>query len=226
MHFSCLVFAAAHLKPQEVKGKTVIDVGSYNHNGNLHDLYQHYEPSTFVGADLFAGPGVDVVCPAEDIAKKFGEESFDIVLSSELLEHARNWREVVSNIKRVAKRSGTILITTRSKGFGLHGYPHDYWRYELDDMRAIFSDMEIVALESDRQAPGVFIKMRKPMDFKENDTKDIALYSIIEDKRTKHIDERAEKVFHKKSAKRERYLKLFKAVELKILNIGHWLIFR
>ncbi len=226
MHVSCMAFAAAKLRPEDIKDKTVIDVGSYNHNGNLYDLYKHYNPSEFIGTDLLSGPGVDVVCPAEDLVSKFGKEQFDVVLSSELLEHARNWREVISSIKQLVKSNGIVLITTRSKGFPLHDYPHDYWRYELEDMRKLFSDMEILSLENDPQAPGVFIKVRKPIDFNENDLSDIALYSIIEDDRTVFLNECVESAFQKKCKRREKWLQIFKSVEKWFLHLGHKLIFK
>ncbi len=226
MHVSTMVFAAANLRPEEVKGKIVLDVGSCNYNGNLHDLYQHYAPAKFVGSDLLQGPGVDVVCPAEDLVAQFGEEQFDIVLSSELLEHTRNWRAVISNLKRLVKKGGILLLTTRSKGCGLHSFPYDYWRYELADMRTIFSDMEIFVLESDPQIPGVFIKVRKPEDFSENTLDEVALYSIIEDKRVIMIDEKVEKSFQEKTARRDRWLRLFKSVEQSLFHFGHKVLFR
>ena len=129
------------------------------------------------------------------------------------VEHARNWREVISNIKNVCKPNGIILITTRSKGFRLHGYPHDYWRYELDDMRKIFGDCEILVLESDRQAPGVFIKAKKLVDFKEVSLKDIPLYSVIEKDRILTLDPKKEKKFQKRYKIYRKIIKLRSKIE-------------
>ncbi|MEZ0346253.1 MAG: methyltransferase domain-containing protein [Infirmifilum sp.] len=119
-------------------------------------------PREYVGVDIEPGLFVDVLVPAEGLVERFGEESFDVVISTELLEHVRDWRLVVSNMKRVLKPGCVIYITTRSRGFPYHAYPHDYWRYEVDDMREIFGDFEIVKLARDWLEPGVYLKERKP----------------------------------------------------------------
>jgi cyclopropane fatty-acyl-phospholipid synthase-like methyltransferase len=114
-----------------------------------------------------------------------GPESFDAVISTELLEHVKDWRIVINNMKQVLKLGG--YITTRSKGFPHHAYPYDYWRYELSDMKAIFSDFEIVCLRKDHMDPGVFLKARKPLNWASTNLDNTALYSIILGKRTKEI---------------------------------------
>ncbi|GGP19005.1 hypothetical protein GCM10007981_00940 [Thermocladium modestius] len=54
-------------------------------------------------------------------------------------------------------------------------------------MANIFSDFEIITLEKDHQEPGVFLKARKPSNWKPADLSDIALYSIILGSRTKDL---------------------------------------
>jgi hypothetical protein len=87
---------------------------------------------------------------------------------------------VVSNFKSVVRPGGIILITTRSRGFPLHGYPGDFWRYELRDIRVIFGDCVIEQLEADEPAqPGVFARIRKPSQLQEFDLTGYYLYSIL-----------------------------------------------
>lgn len=80
-----------------------------------------------------------------------------------------------------------IYITIPSYGFPYHGYPYDYWRYEIEDMYKIFSDFEILVIERNPLAPGVFLKARKPIDWESNDLSRIALYSIVLGRRTERI---------------------------------------
>src|SRR5207253_9693337 len=124
------------------------------------------------------------------ITRIFGPETFDIVVSTEMIEHVRNWREAISSIKQVCKPGGTLVLTTRSIGYGYHGYPYDFWRYETEDLKRIFSDFEILALEKDSEAPGVFLKARKPKKFSEADLSSYKLYSILLKKKVLGIDDK------------------------------------
>jgi len=172
-----------------VKDKRVLEIGAIDVNGNLRPLVTSLGPNEYIGVDIEAGKGVDVVCRAEDIIDRFGRESFDLVISTEMLEHVRDWRLVVSNIKNICRPGSVILLTTRSRGFKYHGFPYDFWRFELDDMKTIFSDFEIQALQSDPEMPGVMLKARKTVgpSYKERDLNAIALHSVVTNKRMKEL---------------------------------------
>jgi len=185
----CVLFGALNLKREEIQARKVIEVGSLDVNGSLRPLLESFKPKQYVGVDITRGRGVDVLCNAEDLLDKFQRESFDVLISTELLEHVWNWKKVVSNFKNVVKSGGIILVTTRSYGFYYHGYPYDFWRYEIEDMKNIFSDCVIEKLEKD-PAKGVFIRVRKPVDFVEKDLSDYELYSIVVDRRVKQLNER------------------------------------
>src|SRR5678815_5993674 len=84
----------------KLEGK-VLEVGSYNVNGSLKKLIPHR-----VGTDMRAGPEVDIVCNAEDLRKHFDAESFDAVISTETLEHIKDWRAAVTAMWEVLKTQG------------------------------------------------------------------------------------------------------------------------
>jgi len=178
-----IVFGVKNLNLEEIKGKKIVEVGAYDVNGSLRPIIESWaKPSEYIGVDIVKGPGVDVVCMAESLKNVFGKEHFDIVICTELLEHVRDWKKVVSNIKNICKTNGLIIITTRSKGFKYHGFPYDFWRYELDDLKKIFSDCEIITLENDTAAPGVFLKAKKPVEFIEKDLATYKLFNVVVDK--------------------------------------------
>jgi len=186
---SCIQFAKLNIKEEEVKGKSVIEVGSLDVNGSVRPIVEAFTPSCYVGVDIQMGPGVDEICDANKLLERFGPNSFEVLISTELLEHVRNWRRVISNFKSILTPSGVLLISTRSRGFVYHGYPFDYWRFEISDMEKIFTDFRIEKIEKDIMLPGLLLKAVKPTCFIENDTKDIHIYSVIKGCKIKEIND-------------------------------------
>ncbi len=183
-----LRFAEKALTEKEVAGKKIIEVGSANVNGSVRPYIESLKPRVYLGVDISKGKGVDFISTAENLLTHFKKETFDVLISTELMEHVLDWRKAISNFKKLVKPGGVLLITTRSFGFPYHGYPFDFWRYEVQDMQNIFSDCIIETLEKD-PSKGVFVKVVKPMNFEENDLYDIELYSVITDKRVKNLSD-------------------------------------
>lgn len=186
-HNSCITFGRQVLGKENVAGKTVLEVGSMNVNGGLRELIESLGPAAYTGIDIAPGKGVDAVCACRDIPSCFGNDSFDLVLATEVLEHIECWQEAIRNMKAVCRPDGYILVSTRSKGFLYHGYPEDYWRFEVDDMRVIFSDYVIEHLEADAETPGIFLFARKPRNYVPTDLHNLRLYSIIAKRRVNKI---------------------------------------
>ena len=207
----CILFGAVHLKPEEVRGRRVLEVGSRDTNGSLRPLIESYRPAQYTGIDIQEGPGVDELCKAEDMLDVFGKDSFDVVISTELLEHVLNWKKVINNFKNVCKMDGIIMITTRSYGCPYHGHPYDFWRYEIEDMNHIFSDCAIEKVDID-PVKGVFAKIRKPQNFVINDLADHKLYSILLNQRVREIDEKDISRYTKRLILREKTRDLISSI--------------
>lgn len=175
---ACISFVVSELENVEISDKKILEVGSYNVNGTVrHDLMTR-EPESYIGVDIAPGNCVDQICNTYDLVDTFGENSHDIVISTEMMEHVKDWRKAIENMKLVCSPGGRILITTRSKGFPFHNYPEDWWRYEVEDMRNIFSDFEEINIISDPADPGVFVHVRKPESYVKNDLSLIELFQI------------------------------------------------
>ena len=185
----CLMFGIRNLCLDDVAGREVIEVGSCEVFGSLRPFVESWGPKSYLGVDIVPGTGVDEIWNAEDLLDRFGGRRFDIVLCTEVLEHTRNWRKVVSNLKNLCRPGGILLVTTRSRGFHYHAYPHDFWRYETENIRHIFSDLDIVQVERDPRDPGVFVKAVRPDRFVEKDLSGFPLYSVVTGKRTIEIGE-------------------------------------
>lgn len=166
MHASAYQFGSTALDPAEIAGKTVIEAGAYNVNGSVRLPVESHGPAAYTGTDMQAGPGVDVVCLAEDLPDRFGRESADVVVSTEMLEHAADWQAAMLGMIRVLRPGGLLVLTTRGPGFPVHGYPDDHWRFTPEAMRQILegAGLEVLRCEPDPdpQSPGVFAKARRP----------------------------------------------------------------
>jgi SAM-dependent methyltransferase len=177
-----LDFGRRQLVADDVAGQRVLEVGSRVVQSPDLTLRHHLEslrPASLVGVDAEPGFGVDRVLDAGELVAAFGLGSFDVVVCTELVEHVRDWRRVFHNLKAVLRPGGVLLLTTRSPGFPYHAWPHDYWRFTLDDLRAILADMQLEALESDPSAPGVLVKARKPEAFAERDLASFRLLAVV-----------------------------------------------
>jgi len=80
----------------------------------------------YVGVDIAAAPGVDVVIE-EGAGLPFPDTSFDGVLSTQVFEHVADLEQCVAEIRRVLKPGGTLVLSVPFI-YQLHGKPHDYRR--------------------------------------------------------------------------------------------------
>lgn len=88
----------------------ILEVGSRNVNGSIRDVLSKCT-GEYVGVDLFDGPGVDVVCNVTALKDTFANQSFDMIVSTEMLEHCLNWQDALYQIVSVLRQDGLLLIT-------------------------------------------------------------------------------------------------------------------
>lgn len=162
MHSSVMDFLRDEISPKEIQGKDILEVGSQDINGTPRTTVMPHGPKSYVGVDSGRGKCVDILLPASDLVSHFGAEHFDMVISTEMLEHAEDWRAPVNQMKRVLKPEGILVVTTRGPGFQYHGFPNDFWRFTTNLFCEIFIDMEILVLKKDPLLDGVFLKAKRP----------------------------------------------------------------
>ena len=156
-------FVARVLRPVDVAGKDVLEVGSLDVNGSVRPHVASLGPRIYLGVDSCPGPRVDRVVDCCGLVETLGIDTFDVVISTEMLEHVYDWRSAVWNMVHVLRRNGVLVLTTRSPGFGFHAFPEDHWRYTERDVlqiaRAAGLQYPVVAVDPD---PGVFLLAYKP----------------------------------------------------------------
>lgn len=93
----------------------VVDVGGRDINGSPRHLFPAADP--YVAVDLFAGPGVDVVC---DVVSWTPPHPFDVVLCLEVLEHAESWPAIVEAMFGLCAPGGLAVVTCAGPGRHAH----------------------------------------------------------------------------------------------------------
>jgi SAM-dependent methyltransferase len=116
-----------------------------------------------------------MVLDAVQLLSIFRPEQFDLVISTEMLEHCENWRDAINQMKTALKPGGYLFLTARSPGFDYHN-PPDYWRFTLDHFKRIISDFDILSLEKDSESPGVLAVAAKPASWYPTDLNTIQPY--------------------------------------------------
>lgn len=165
MHNSVMEFGLKWLTQELVTGKRVLEVGSRNINGSLRQHVETLEPFEYIGIDIVPGPGVDRVLDVREAYPVLGQV-FDLVICTEMLEHAEDWQGVIYALKLMLREGGTLLLTVRGPGFPKHHEP-DFWRFTIEDIWDAFADFDIETIEDDRQQghPGVLLLAVKPRDY-------------------------------------------------------------
>lgn len=154
MHDSVLHFCSRVIDPDEVRGKTILEVGSAYVNGSVKPQLVAMGPIRYVGVDLAPGPNVDVVSRVEHLPD---DAQADLVVSCEMLEHAEDWTGAFARMAALTRE--TLVLTARGPGFPYHN-PPDHWRFCPSDLwrAAVLCGLWPVACEPDPQVPGVFLK--------------------------------------------------------------------
>lgn len=171
MHGSIMNWLRGHADrmPGHFKdGARVLELGSRNINGSPRDVFgeRGIDPAYYLGVDANGGAGVDVAGVAHEVVpehaiKKMG--CFDIVISTEMLEHDPYWEQTLQLCARALRPGGVLLLSCASS----RRKPHN-----LDDSpvpghyRGLDPDDLVPVLE----ATGPWLSLRGARDRNDLDT--------------------------------------------------------
>lgn len=96
--------------------KKVLGVGTFDVCGTENGFFHKCDYS---GLDIGPGPGVDIVCPAQDYNAP--DSTYDTIISCECFEHNPYYKETIQNIVRLLKSGGLFLFTCATTGRPVHG---------------------------------------------------------------------------------------------------------
>jgi SAM-dependent methyltransferase len=82
----------------------------------------------------------------DGITMPFGDNSFDTLMATEVLEHCPNPNSIILEMKRVLKPGGLLFFTVPFL-WNLHEVPHDEYRYTPFALKRIFKECELEEME-------------------------------------------------------------------------------
>lgn len=133
-------------------GESVLSIGAGGGVNQMLGKFQSKTDFTLSQLDIDESRGPDIVgdlC-SENLALE--SESYDIVVCSEVLEHCYNPITAVSNLRRVLKKGGKLILTTPFI-FPIHEAPHDYFRYTEFGLKHLLKDFSTTSIETSNSYP-------------------------------------------------------------------------
>lgn len=112
MHEAAREYVSLHAPQHPV---SVLDIGGRDVNGTNRDAFPLV--AEWITVDLRDGPAVDIVCDAAELNLA---RTFDVVVCTEVLEHAERWRDIIARAAEHLAASGIFIITCAGPGRSPH----------------------------------------------------------------------------------------------------------
>lgn len=118
----------------------ILDLGC----GGVHKTKLNSEAKV-VGIDIKCAQGVDVIGDAHILP--FRNDAFDIIISKQVLEHLRNPHLAVTEMWRVLKPGGKVVMSVPFY-YPIHVAPADYFRFTRYGLEILFERWREVKIEA------------------------------------------------------------------------------
>lgn len=133
----------------------VVEVGAQNVNGRAMDAAGG-KFKEWIGIDLVDGPDIQYVGNAAEILPTLAAtgETFDIAISTEVLEHTPVWAEIVLGLVSLLPQGGHLVLTCAGPGRTPHNadggpelLPNEYYRnISLEDLEFVLGESMITLI--------------------------------------------------------------------------------
>src|SRR5688500_9184220 len=104
----CLDFSTRALRHLGASTR-MLEVGSLDVTGTVRAALGPAVASYF-GVVIRPGKGVDEVLDVARLRERFGPEAFDLVTSTEMLEHCHDWQDALYQMLSVLRPGGLLLL--------------------------------------------------------------------------------------------------------------------
>jgi SAM-dependent methyltransferase len=180
----------------DLSDKKVLEVGSRIVKGSLRGYIESLNPREYTGIDIVPGVGVDLILDIHQLANHFGENVFDLIICSDTLEHIEDLESAGKNMHGVLKIGGKLVLSVPLMKTPYHGFPHDYWRFTVNDLKRLYPGMKVLEEYDEEGACIIFEKQSDQYEFDANHP----VFSILRGKPvTRHsiLDKKLLSIFRK-----------------------------
>ena len=142
-------FRDKYLADRRDQAMSILDLGSLDVSQNFTygDLFDQ-APWRYTGMDLAEGKNVDIVLSDPyDWRAEVADESVDVLISGQALEHVEYFWILMLEVYRVLKPGGICCIIAPSGGIE-HRYPVDCWRFYPDGLTALAKFAQLTPVEA------------------------------------------------------------------------------
>lgn len=106
-------FLSSFDKNKKIK---ILDVGSYSFEGLTYRSLMSPKWE-YIGLDIAKGPNVDIVVDSnKPFEYPFEDETFDIIISGQCMEHVTEIWTWMKELNRILKKNGSVCIIAPSTG--------------------------------------------------------------------------------------------------------------
>lgn len=120
------------------RGLEVLDIGAKD-----APYREKLNAKKYTTLDIDESFNPDICCDAHNMPIEDG--TYDVVIATEFLEHCYEPKRAVSEIHRVLRKNGTVILSTRFVK-EIHGEPYDYFRFTRYGLQELFKDFRVVEI--------------------------------------------------------------------------------
>jgi SAM-dependent methyltransferase len=131
----------------DIEGR-VLSIGSQHDSDREGGRYRDYfaRAASYTTSEVTAETGADLVLDVRRMPE-VADESYDCIFCSGVLEHVDDYPAALSEMTRVLRRGGTLLVGLPFRQ-AIHNAPLDYWRFTDGAIRYLLKDRyEILILD-------------------------------------------------------------------------------
>lgn len=132
----------------------VLEIGSKDY-GSTSSFRDFYTQSEYVGVDMEAGKGVDVI---QDLTQSTGplpQSHFALGICCSVLEHVKKPWVFAENLNSLV-RPGGLLFMSVPWVWRFHAYPDDYFRFSYRGIISLFENFDWQTIYYSTNVPGEF----------------------------------------------------------------------